>query len=200
MAKKPDKRQRQADQEEIERLRSKLAAASVDVSGSAEGRAAELSRLRSLDSKYESDKAKVRDEREKARERQGREAACRQREVRRGRSPGYSTSPASKATRVRVARVKRGPGFVVAYRSGLFVSGMVGINEPKVFTSYREAGELAARLGGNVYLADEPAVIGCAEPVAFARERSDEAVMEGKVDVLDTALHGGAFESKRRKH
>ena len=50
----------------------------------------------------------------------------------------------------------------------------------------------------QIYLADDPAVIGQQTPILF--ERPDEALAEGKLDALDMADSGGGFESNRRRH
>jgi hypothetical protein len=202
--KRPGKRERDAlkaaENAELDQLRSKLAAAGIAVPPGSGNRKADLEHLRGLDRSYERDKARVRRMREKVRVRQERERRRNNRERRANRARGYSKSPSVKSGRHRMVRVKTGPGFVVAYRSGLFIAGQKGIGEPHVFSSRRAAEEVASWLGGNVYPADDPAVIGYETSAVVARERSDEVVAEGRVDALDMALRGGAFEMKRRKH
>ena len=59
---------------------------------------------------------------------------------------------------------------------------------------------LGYRAKHQIYPADDPGVIGYEEQTTFVRERSDEAIAEGRLDALDRADSGGGFESNRRKH
>jgi hypothetical protein len=82
--------------------------------------------------------------------------------------------------------------FVVAYGNGrLMMDGKMGT--PVVFDTYSEAFTQAHKIGGNVYGAGDPALIG-REAGPSSRDSASE-----KPDLLDWSYTGG-FETNRRKH